>query len=100
LCLYVATAQTRWAMLKLTARALIGRLKQARDFETFCLTDCTIETRRKKLHVAADGEVFTLTPPLNYRIRAGTLRVCLPDRPPVNATDNACVRESRLDASV
>lgn len=86
LSLYVANAQTRWAMLKLTARALVGRLKQSRDFETFRLSNCLIETRRKRVHVAADGEVMMLVPPLQYRIRAGTLRVCLPERPSGNAT--------------
>lgn len=81
LCLYVANAQTRWAMFKLTVRALFGRLKQARDFETFSLPNCLIESPRKRIHVAADGEVLKLKPPLQYRIRAGTLRVCLPEKP-------------------
>lgn len=81
LCLYIANAQTRWAMFQLTVRALFGRLKQARDFETFSLPDCLIESSRPRIHVAADGEVLSLSPPLQYRIRAGTLRVCLPEKP-------------------
>jgi len=60
-------------------RALIGRLQQARDFESFCLSSCVIETCRRRLHVAADGEVLTLSPPLEYRVRPGALRVCLPE---------------------
>jgi diacylglycerol kinase family enzyme len=82
LSLYIAKAHSRWAMLKLTLRALFGRLAQARDFEFFCLSSCRIESRRRRLHVAADGEVLKLSPPLLYRVRPGDLRVCLPaDRP-------------------
>jgi diacylglycerol kinase family enzyme len=78
LSLYVANAKTRWGLIKLIVRALFGRLKQSRDFETFNLVDCTIESRRRLLHVSADGEVHTVQPPLNYRVRPGELRVCVP----------------------
>ena len=84
LSLYVANAQTRWGMLKLTLRGLFGGLQQARDFETSCLVDCVIESRRRRIHVAADGEVFETAFPLRYRVRAGELGVCLPQKPPVN----------------
>lgn len=79
LSLYVATARTRWGMIKLTVRAMLGRLEQSRDFETFCVTNCRIETRRKRTHVAVDGEVLRLETPLEYRVRPGVLRVCLPE---------------------
>ncbi len=80
LSLYVANAQTRWGMLKLTLRAIFGGLQQARDFDVFSLPNCLIETKRRTIHVAADGEVFELTPPLQYRVRSGALCVCLPQR--------------------
>ena len=78
LSLYVANAQTRWGMFKLIVRAMWGGLKQARDFETLLLSTCQIDARRHHLHVAADGEVLVLSPPLNYRILPGALRVCVP----------------------
>lgn len=78
LSLYVANAQTRWGIVKLTFRAMLGWLQQARDFDTFCLSSCLIETRRGKLHVAVDGEVIELRAPLEYRVRPASLRVCLP----------------------
>ncbi|MDB5336039.1 MAG: sphingosine kinase [Planctomycetaceae bacterium] len=78
LSLYVANAQSRWGMFKLIVRAMCGSLQQARDFETLCLTNCTIGARRHHLHVAADGEVLGLKPPLHYCIRPGALRVCVP----------------------
>ena len=78
LALYVTNAQSRWGMLCLSVRALFGRLNQARDFEAICLDECWIETRRRRLHVALDGEVIKLHPPLHYRILPGALRVFLP----------------------
>jgi diacylglycerol kinase family enzyme len=79
LSLYVANAQTRWGLVKLTMRAMLGWLEQSRDFEALSLTNCLIESRRALIHVAVDGEVIQLKPPLQYRVRAGALRVCLPE---------------------
>ncbi len=78
LSLYVANTQSRWGMLKLTFRAIFGRLKPSRDFETFCLSSFTVETRRRRIHVALDGEVMKLNPPLKYSIWPNALRVCAP----------------------
>lgn len=78
LSLYVANAHTRWGMLKLVVRAILGRLEQSRDFDSFCLSGCLIETRRRRIHVAVDGEVIELPSPLEYRTRPAGLRVCLP----------------------
>lgn len=81
LSLYVANAQTRWGIMKLSIRAMFGLLKQSRDFEAFCLSSCLIETRRRQLHVAVDGEVIQLASPLQYQVRPAALRVCVPEHP-------------------
>ena len=81
LSLYVATAQTRWGVFKLCLHALLGTLRQSRDFETVCVGSCQIGSRRHRMHVAVDGEVIRGSPPLDYRIRAGALRVCVPRKP-------------------
>lgn len=75
LCVYYAKRAGRWAMVALALRALVGRLDQARDFETLCVKELTLETRKKTLRVAVDGEVVRMTPPLVYRVREGALRV-------------------------
>ena len=93
LSLYIANTQTRWGMVLLSLRALLGRLEQARDFEVHCLSSCWIETRRHRLHVALDGEVRKLTPPLEYRVRAGALRVCLPVKVITEPSSNGDIRE-------
>jgi diacylglycerol kinase family enzyme len=91
LSLYVANAHNRWGMLKLTVRSLLGGLDQTRDFNSFCLSSCSIESRHRRLHVAADGEVMKAVTPLHYRIRAGALRVCLPR---IRGVDPAAARET------
>ena len=71
-----AVTETRRAM----ARALFDRLRSGRDFVRIAATEITIETRRKRARVAADGEVVKLRTPLRYRARPGALRVLAPRR--------------------
>jgi YegS/Rv2252/BmrU family lipid kinase len=80
LSLYVATAHTRWGMLKLLFRAALGRLRQSRDLEAMFADDLWIETRHRRIHVAVDGEVLRLAPPLHYQIWPGSLRVFVPSQ--------------------
>jgi diacylglycerol kinase family enzyme len=65
-------------MLRLMLRALFGHLQQGRDFESVCAPELTVETRRRRLHVAVDGELLTMRPPLRYRALPGALRVLVP----------------------
>ena len=44
--LYLTHRTGRFGLFRLAFRALIGRLKQADDFESFCVEEATIETRR------------------------------------------------------
>jgi diacylglycerol kinase family enzyme len=78
LSLYLANVQSRWGMFKLTMRAMVGRLQQSRDFESHCLQECWINSKRHQLHVSADGEVIELKPPLHYRSLKGALPVFVP----------------------
>ena len=54
-------------------------LRQARDFEMLLATEFVVESRQRPLRVATDGEITTMTPPLRYRIRRGSLRVIRAD---------------------
>ena len=78
LSLYVAQRPGRLGLLRFAVRALIGGLKEERDFDVLLAQDMTIETRHKHLHVAFDGEVEKMTTPLRYRIRPGALTVMVP----------------------
>jgi diacylglycerol kinase family enzyme len=70
----------RWGIVLLVLHTLTGRLRQWRDFEEVLTDSVTIQTRRKRLPVAFDGEVDLLTTPLEYRIIPMALSVIVPKR--------------------
>jgi diacylglycerol kinase family enzyme len=85
LCLYVVTGGGRLRLVRLALAALTGTLDQARDFRSMCPRECWIESARRELRVALDGEVTRLTPPLHFRSRPGALRVLAPPPSPPDA---------------
>jgi diacylglycerol kinase family enzyme len=78
LSLYVAQHPGRLGLLRFALRAILGGLKEERDFDVLLAKEMTIETRHKHLHVAFDGEVDRMATPLRYRIRPGALTVMVP----------------------
>lgn len=78
LSLYLPRRAGRMGLIRIALRALFGRLRAVKDFDSLRATDFTIETKRERVRVAADGEVLAMDAPLNYRIRAGALRVIVP----------------------
>ena len=85
LSLYVAQRPGRWRLLQLAVRAFLGRLRQARDFDVALATEIVVRSGRHRLHVATDGEVTAMTPPLNYRVRPASLAVMQPAGKPARA---------------
>jgi diacylglycerol kinase family enzyme len=79
LSLYMPHRTGRLGLLGLGLRALFGRLREAKDFDTLCTKEIWIETRRKRLPVALDGEVTIMDTPLHYRVQPGALRVIVPE---------------------
>lgn len=78
LSIYITTRRSRGALIGLALRALLGRLRQARDFEALTATHVAIAARRPRLWVATDGEVSLMQTPLDYRIRPAALRLIVP----------------------
>ena len=78
LWLYVLRDCGRFGLLRLGVRALLGRLRQSRDFEALALPELLVEDRRAELTVAVDGEVLHMATPVRYRIRPLDLRVMVP----------------------
>ena len=76
--LYLTHRTGRLGLFRLALRALLGRLEQAADFDAFCVTEATIETRHARVLVATDGEVNWMDAPLHYRVRPAALRVLVP----------------------
>jgi diacylglycerol kinase family enzyme len=79
--LYLSHGTGRLGLFRLALHALLGRVDQAKDFEVFCVAEARIETRKRRLLVACDGEVEWMETPLHYRIRPGALRVLVPGEP-------------------
>jgi diacylglycerol kinase family enzyme len=78
LSVYLTQRQGRLRLVLLALRALVGRLRQARDFEAGITRELRIDSRHKRVLVATDGEVAALDMPLQYRIRPGALQVIAP----------------------
>ncbi|HEY0050945.1 MAG TPA: diacylglycerol kinase family protein [Pyrinomonadaceae bacterium] len=78
LSVYLLHRSGRSGLFLLALRMAFGRLRQAEDFEEINTEEITIETRRKRMPVAFDGEVAVLQMPLNYIIHAQALRVIAP----------------------
>ncbi len=79
LAVYVLNAEQRPGLLRLGWQVLLKGADGVKEVDLITVEEATVETRRRRLQVAADGEVFSLEAPLNYRIRPGALRVHVPE---------------------
>lgn len=78
LSVYLPRRSGRRGLVLLALRALVGRLREAEDFDALFSPAFEIQTRRARVPVAIDGEVALFDAPLRYRIRPGALRVIAP----------------------
>lgn len=78
LSLYTSRRTGRFGLLRFAIRALFGSLRHDKDFDALCTKEIIVETRRRHLRVATDGEVTLMNTPLHYRVRPGALRVLVP----------------------
>ncbi|HLB09431.1 MAG TPA: hypothetical protein VK617_07835, partial [Gemmatimonadaceae bacterium] len=78
LSVYIVKRGDRAGLVRLAIQALVGRLRQARDFEALSTTGVVIETRHARILVATDGEAEPMETPLHYRTRPRSLRVLVP----------------------
>jgi diacylglycerol kinase family enzyme len=75
---YLADRAGRAGLLRIALSALLHRLRLNHDFVILPAQHLTVQTRRKKIRVALDGEVIQLHPPLHYSIHPGILQVITP----------------------
>jgi YegS/Rv2252/BmrU family lipid kinase len=78
LSVYFLRRGGRWGVTLLLFHTILGGLHQWEDFEEVSTHQITIQTRKKRLHVAVDGEVCTMQTPLNYRTLPRALKVIVP----------------------
>lgn len=74
----VIRGRSRLRMLRLPLLALGRKLDDADEVDRFTCTELHLDSRRRALHVALDGEVLRLATPLNYRTRPAALAVIAP----------------------
>ena len=78
LAVYVARP-TGWAgLLRLALQALLRRLSGERSLHFMCASEARVETRRKRIPVALDGEVVLVETPLRFAKRPAALKVVVP----------------------
>ncbi len=78
LSVYFLHKSGRRGLFALVLRLVFGRLRQAKDFEAIDVGEITIQTKKKQILVAFDGEVETMKSPLCYRVHPLALRVIVP----------------------
>lgn len=76
----------RLGLVWFACRALFGQLRPDRDLLVLQTTAASINGKRRRIRVAADGEIDRLETPLEYRVRPGALRVIVPVESPVEKT--------------
>ncbi len=80
LSIYFLHRGGRLGVLRMLFRTLTGRVKQWRDFEEVLTDSITIQTRRRYLNVAFDGEISMMATPLKYSIIPDALTVIVPSQ--------------------
>jgi diacylglycerol kinase family enzyme len=78
LAVYLVNADRRIGLLRLALQILFKGVEQVKELDLLAVENAAIETRRRHLQVALDGEVVPLQSPLEYRIRPLALRVHVP----------------------
>jgi diacylglycerol kinase family enzyme len=88
LCALAIKNPGRLGTLRVAWRLLRGKIHEEENFEKRCETEIKIESRRRKLHVALDGEVLSIHTPLCYTIHPLALRVI----GSINAHENSIIK--------
>lgn len=78
LALYVLNADRRIGLLQLAWQVVLKGAAEVKELDLITVDEITIETRRRNLQVALDGEVVMLQSPLHYQLKPGALRVHVP----------------------
>jgi len=79
LSIYITHGTSRLKLIGLALRAVVGRLRNDKDFLALRSDEVKIQTARKRVRVAFDGEIEVMQAPLHYRVRSRALRVIVPE---------------------
>lgn len=68
----------RLSLLRMLFQFVQGKIDQASDVYSFCAEHIQVESKKKKLTVALDGEIVELETPLNFAVKKSALKVMVP----------------------
>ena len=88
LSIYITQRTSRFKLINLARRAVLGNLRNDKDFLELRSNEVKIATRHKRLRVAFDGEIEVMKPPLEYKVRSRALRVIVPKMQKANDANN------------
>ncbi|WP_216934086.1 MULTISPECIES: diacylglycerol kinase family protein [unclassified Acinetobacter] len=74
----VVSKSDKLTLFKLVYQLIRGKIDQASDISSFAADQIRIESKRKKLIVAIDGEIVEMSPPLNIAVLKNSLSVRVP----------------------
>ncbi|MBD3383382.1 diacylglycerol kinase family lipid kinase [candidate division KSB1 bacterium] len=75
LYVYMAKCTTRWCVLRIALKALLSKLDQEKDFILYSAKEIRLESRKSRINVALDGEVYEMKTPLVYTIHPKELKI-------------------------
>jgi diacylglycerol kinase family enzyme len=78
LAVYVINASGRRGLLGLAWQVVLRGADRVRELDLLLVEEAAVETRRRTLQVAIDGEVIVLQSPLRYRSLPRAVRVTVP----------------------
>ena len=78
LSLYYPNNSGKYSMFRFAFLALINKLHQPKDFSIVFTKQASLNINKSRIEAALDGELFTFTPPLNYKIIPKCLNVLVP----------------------
>jgi diacylglycerol kinase family enzyme len=78
LAVYVMNAGGRRGLLRLAWQVFWHGAERVHELDLLLVEEAAVETRRRTLHVAIDGEVIVLASPLHYRSLPQAVRVTVP----------------------
>jgi diacylglycerol kinase family enzyme len=78
LSVFVMRKKTRRGLVAASIRALFNRSRSNDMVRLEGVERLLVESRRSHLVISVDGEVESVNPPLDYRVRKGALRVIAP----------------------
>lgn len=79
LYVYLIKCKMRLCVIKVLFKALFNKLSQEKDFELISTKRAKIKIHKKEVRVSSDGEVFKTSPPLDYEICPGCLKIIVPN---------------------